>query len=67
VLLEKFLGNSKDKSIELITNTPGAYESPVRTLFKNISYIVVALGRKAYESTLCINAICLAKKVEAAR
>lgn len=35
----------------------------LRMLFKNLSYIVMALGGKACESTLCINAICLSEKV----
>ena len=45
VLLEKFLGNCKDKSIELITDGLGAYESAVKILFKNINHVVVSLGK----------------------
>ncbi len=49
VLLEKFLGNSKDKSIELITDGLGAYES-AQILFKNINHVVVSLGKNMCES-----------------
>ena len=45
VLLEKFLGNFKDKSIELITDGLGAYESAVKILFKNINHVSVSLGK----------------------
>jgi len=45
VLLEKFFGNSKPKSIELITDGLGAYESAVKILFKNINHVVVSLGK----------------------
>ncbi len=49
VLLEKFLGNCKDKSIELITDGLGAYESAL-ILFKNINHVVVSLGKNMCES-----------------
>jgi len=38
VLLEKFLGNSKVESIELIAKQIGAYESAAKILFKHQSY-----------------------------
>jgi len=40
-LLERFLSISKDKSIELTSDGLGAYESAVKILFKNVSYVVV--------------------------
>jgi transposase-like protein len=45
VLLEKFVGNSEPKSIELITDGLGAYESAVKLLFKNINHVVVSFGK----------------------
>ncbi|WP_448376091.1 DDE-type integrase/transposase/recombinase [Fervidobacterium sp.] len=53
VLLEKFLGDSKDKSIELITDGLGAYESAL-ILFKNINHVVVSLGKNMCESKLSL-------------
>jgi transposase-like protein len=44
VLLEKFLGNCKDKGIELITKQLGVYES-AQVLLKNVNHVVVSLGK----------------------
>ncbi|WP_448374695.1 hypothetical protein [Fervidobacterium sp.] len=50
--MKKFFGDSKDRSIELITEVLGAYES-AQISFKNINHVLVSLAKNnQWESNL---------------